>query len=141
MATPLQDKLRAVAEEHLNPLLERRKQLTAELAQVEIEIDAAEKAIAAASGGGVAKKSPAKKKRSPQKASAGRDRVLAVVTKQLSGAGGKIGKKELLELTKQQLKGEGFGLTGLMQRFNKLVDEEDRFAVKGNAVSLKAGHK
>lgn len=141
MSTPLQDKLREVAEQHLNPLLERRKELAAELEQVEIEIDAAEKAIAAASGGPATAKKSGGKKRAQQKASAGRERVLEVATKQLKDAGGKLGREDLLAATKVQLKEEGYGLTGLMQRFNKLVDEEDRFAAKGNSVSLKASHK
>jgi hypothetical protein len=140
MATPLEDKLRAVAEEHLNPLLEKRKALRAELEVVEKEIDAAEKAIAGASAGAPVKKAAAKK-RSPQKASAPRDHVLEVATKLLDEKGGKLGRKDLLDVTKERLREEGYGLTGLMQRFNKLVEEEDRFVVRGNSVSLSAAHK
>lgn len=140
MATPLQDKLRAVAEEHLNPLLEKRKALKAELAQIEAEIDAAEKAIVGASSGGTAAKS-APKKRAAQKASAPRDRVVEVAAKLLDKQGGKLARKELLDLCKEQLRGEGFGLTGLMQRFNKIMDEEPRFVGRGNSVSLSTAHK
>ncbi|MEO0530240.1 MAG: hypothetical protein AAF266_06630 [Planctomycetota bacterium] len=141
MPTALEDKLRAVAEEHLNPLLERRKALREELAGVEAEIDAAEKAIAGAASGGTAGKSSGKRKRSAQKASAPRDHVVEVATKLLDKEGGKTGRKELLELCKEHLREEGFGLTGLMQRFNKIMDEEPRFVCRGNSVSLSAAHK
>lgn len=141
MATPLEDKLRAVAEEHLNPLIEKRKALQAELASIEAEIDAAEKAIAGASGGGGGSTKSAPKKRAAQKASAPRDHVMETTTELLSDGGGKLGRKELLDLAKERLRSEGYGLTGLMQRFNKIVDEEPRFVARGTSVSLSAAHK
>ncbi|MEN0111028.1 MAG: hypothetical protein AAF805_09915, partial [Planctomycetota bacterium] len=78
------------------------------------------------------------KKRAPQKASAPRDHVLKTIETVLADAGGKLDRDELLVETKEKLRGEGYGLTGLMQRFNKIVTEEDRFAARANSVSLKA---
>ncbi|MEN0110465.1 MAG: hypothetical protein AAF805_07040, partial [Planctomycetota bacterium] len=102
----LQEKLRVVAEEHLGPLTERRDTLRAELAEVEKEIDAAEKAIAAASRSVDQAAAPAAKKtkkRAPQKASAPRDHVLKTIETVLADAGGKLDRDELLVETKEKL--------------------------------------
>lgn len=140
MSQSLLQEIKAVVDKRIDPLLNRRKELQAELETIEAEIGIAQQAISALEGKPAASAPQARVKatRKRNKSSASVEKVLEVMTAELKRGGGKLSKADLLGATKDKLKDAGFGLTGLKQRAEKLMAEEDRFVLKGNSVSMSA---
>lgn len=138
MPPTLLEELKAVADKRIDPLLKRREVLQKELDEIDAELAAAQKAIAALEGKSEAPaaKKPTTRKSNKKKASV--EEVLKVMEAELKRLGGKIGVADHMDAVKDKLREAGYGLTGLKQRFEKLLKEDDRFVCKGKSVSLSA---
>lgn len=141
MSQSLLQEIKAVVDKRIDPLLKRRKELQAELETIEAEIGTAQQAISALEGKPAASAQKAKVARKRNKSSASVEKVIEAMTAELKRGGGKLSKADLMEATKEKLKEAGFGLTGLKQRAEKLIVQEDRFVLKGNSVSMSAKAK
>ena len=133
----LEGEPRALAAQ-LGPLERREKELEAELANVQAELETAHQTLAAAAGGAVKQKSAKvpRKKRAKQKASASREEVVAATKSLIKKHKGKATKKALLEDLKEKLQAEGKRTTELMQQFNKLVERDFAVVLRGRSVAM-----
>jgi len=134
--TTLLEELRAVAEKKIEPLLTRREELRKELAEIDADLAAAQRALAALDGKPAEKPAKPTKKRRQQKRSAPEEEVLAKMAEVLEAGGGKMPRTDLLDTLKEKLALGGYGLTGLKQRFERLLGQDDRFACRGASVNL-----
>lgn len=129
MAT-LTEKIKALVEAELGPLRIKRDKLQAELDAVNTEIAAAENAVPSLRKT-VSKKKGVVRKPSPQLA-----KVTGIMTGLLE-QNKDLSQDDLYELVKTKLAEEGFLLTGLSKRFEKILAENDRFIVSGDKINIK----
>jgi hypothetical protein len=130
MSSPFEEDMLAVVQKHLGPLEEQEKQLSLQLENVRRQIAGMRQTLEVIYPG----KKKGEKKRVNSRPTADEAQVLQAMTKAVKEAKS-ISRKDLQEKLKAKLAADGYALTGLPPRMEKLL-KEPRFEVKGETVSI-----